>query len=118
MRKGILIVICAVTVLLSASFAYADAVFDTFDDRYDGKTVILQTNDVHGAIDQYKYLAGVKEELIKRGADVYVVDSGDFLQGTIYVSWDTGSSALKMMNSAGYDIVTIGNHDLITGATG
>ena len=111
MRKSILIAICAMAVLLSASFAYADAVFDTFDDRYDGKTVILQTNDVHGAIDQYKYLAGVKEELIKRGADVYVVDSGDFLQGTIYVSWDKGSSALKMMNSAGYDIVTIGNHD-------
>ena len=112
MGRRVLIAICAaVMVVCTAAAAYAEPRFETFADSYEGKTVILQTNDVHGAIDQYMYLAGVKNELKKRGADVYVVDSGDFMQGSIYVSWDTGASAVTMMNAAGYDLVTIGNHD-------
>lgn len=113
MTRRLLIALCAaVMIVCSAAFVYAEpAEFGTFEDSYEGKTVILQTNDVHGAINQYKYLAGVKNELVKRGADVYVVDSGDYLQGSVYVSWDDGESAIEMMNAAGYDLVTIGNHD-------
>ena len=78
---------------------------------YTGKTVVLQSNDVHGAIDGYQYMAGLRDELEKRGADVLLVDSGDFMQGSEYVSYCKGRSTITMMNAAGYDVITIGNHD-------
>ena len=40
-----------------------------------------------------------------------MVDAGDFSQGTVYVSSSLGASAVTMMNAAGYDIVTLGNHE-------
>ena len=40
-----------------------------------------------------------------------VVDAGDFSQGTTYVSTSKGYSAIQMMNAAGYDVVTLGNHE-------
>ncbi|MBR4671021.1 MAG: 5'-nucleotidase C-terminal domain-containing protein [Butyrivibrio sp.] len=76
-----------------------------------GKTVILQTNDVHGAVGKYASVASVKQNLAGRGADVLLVDSGDFSQGTPYVSTSKGASAVTLMNAADYDIVTLGNHE-------
>ncbi len=76
-----------------------------------GKTVILHTNDVHGAIGRYAYVASVKENIEKRGAEVILVDAGDFSQGTPYVSTTNGLDAITSMNAAGYDIVTLGNHE-------
>lgn len=78
---------------------------------YTGKTVILQSNDVHGALDGYQYIAGLKNELEKRHAHVILVDSGDFIQGSIYVSEDKGASAISLVNECGYDYITIGNHE-------
>lgn len=77
-----------------------------------GKTVILHTNDLHGAISKYALVASVKENLAGRGAEVILVDAGDFSQGTPYVSTTKGADAVTMMNAAGYDIITLGNHEL------
>ncbi len=76
-----------------------------------GKTIILHTNDVHGAIGRYAYVSSVKKNLQKRGAEVILVDCGDFIQGEPYVSTSSGESAIACMNAAGYDIVTLGNHE-------
>jgi len=76
-----------------------------------GKTVILHSNDVHGQIDGYAYIAALKAELVKRGAEVILADAGDFSQGDPYVSFYKGASAIEMMNAAGYDVVTLGNHE-------
>ena len=81
-------------------------------DDYTGKTVILQSNDVHGAIDRYQYMAGLRNELEKRGADVILADSGDYSQGSPYVNFYKGSSAIRMMNKTGYDVATLGNHEI------
>ena len=80
-------------------------------DKLAGKTVILHSNDVHGAIDGYAYMAGLKEEYEAAGANVIVVDAGDYSQGTVYVSLSKGADAITMMNAAGYDVVTLGNHE-------
>ena len=80
-------------------------------DKFAGKTVILHSNDVHGAIDGYAYMAGLKEEYEAAGANVIVVDAGDYSQGTVYVSVSKGADAITMMNAAGYDVVTLGNHE-------
>jgi 2',3'-cyclic-nucleotide 2'-phosphodiesterase (5'-nucleotidase family) len=76
-----------------------------------GKTVILHSNDVHGAIGRYAYIASVKQNLQGRGAEVILVDAGDYSQGTPYVSTTKGLDAITSMNAAGYDIATVGNHD-------
>ncbi|MBP3781689.1 MAG: bifunctional metallophosphatase/5'-nucleotidase [Butyrivibrio sp.] len=78
---------------------------------FSGKTVILHTNDIHGAVGRYAYIASVRENLAGRGAEVILADAGDFGQGTAYVSTTKGLDAISCMNAAGYDIVTPGNHE-------
>ena len=79
---------------------------------YAGKTVILHSNDVHGAITGYACIAALKTDYESRGAEVILVDAGDYSQGTTNVSITKGADAVAMMNAAGYDVVTIGNHEL------
>ena len=80
---------------------------------YAGKTIILHSNDVHGAIDGYAYMTALKAQFLAAGAsDVLLVDAGDFSQGTIYVSTNKGEAAVTRMNAAGYDVVTLGNHEV------
>lgn len=78
---------------------------------FDGKTVILHSNDVHGAIEGYANIAALKAEYEAQGATVILVDAGDYSQGTTYVSSTKGLDAVKMMNAAGYDFATLGNHE-------
>ncbi|MER2183243.1 MAG: bifunctional UDP-sugar hydrolase/5'-nucleotidase, partial [Clostridia bacterium] len=76
-----------------------------------GKTVVLHTNDVHGALAGYAYIPALRAAYETAGAEVIVVDAGDFTQGNPYVSLSKGHSAIEMMNAAGYDVVTLGNHE-------
>ena len=76
-----------------------------------GKTVILHTNDVHGAVEGYAYIAQLKADYEAKGAEVILVDAGDYSQGTTYVSVSQGADAVTMMNTVGYDVVTLGNHE-------
>ena len=83
--------------------------------------VILYTNDVHTYIDKplsYDVLAALKEELESEYGSVLLVDAGDHVQGTAYGSMDQGESIIKMMNSAGYDLATLGNHEFDYGMEG
>ena len=76
-----------------------------------GKTVILHSNDVHGEIMGYAYIAALKTEFQSKGADVILADAGDFSQGDPTVSLSKGADAIAMMNAAGYDVATLGNHE-------
>ena len=78
--------------------------------------VILYTNDVHTYIDNplsYDVIAGIKAELEKTYGEgnVLLADAGDHVQGTAYGSMDKGDTILALMNAAGYDIATLGNHE-------
>ena len=77
----------------------------------EGKTVILHTNDTHGALMGFAQVAHVKALYESMGAKVILVDAGDYSQGTTYVSTNKGEAAVTMMNAAGYDIATLGNHE-------
>ena len=90
--------------------AHADIRYELGKD-YTGKTVILHSNDVHGQIDGYAYIAGLRNRFLELGAEVILCDAGDFSQGSVYVSASKGADAIEMMNAAGYDIVTLGNHE-------
>ena len=76
--------------------------------------VILYTNDVHAYIDKalsYDVIAGLKESLKRVYGNVLLVDAGDAVQGTAFGSMDKGETIVKLMNAAGYDLATPGNHE-------
>ena len=111
MRKflSVLLAMAMVLSLTVTSFA-ADTAADAKAEMA-GKTVILHTNDVHGAVEGYAYIAQLKADYEAKGAEVILVDAGDYSQGTTYVSSTKGADAVTMMNAAGYDVVTLGNHE-------
>ena len=114
MRKALALLLSVVMSLsLLVSTAWAE---DPVTQDLAGKTVILHTNDVHGAIQDYAKVAALKADYEARGADVYLVDAGDFSQGSVYVSLNKGADAITMLNAVGYDYVTLGNHEFDYGA--
>ena len=104
---SLLLVLCMIFALLPTAFAAGGDI----DKIGSGKTVILHSNDVHGAITGYAYMAALKEKLTKAGADVILADAGDYSQGETSVSLSKGATAIEMMNAAGYDVATLGNHE-------
>ena len=115
--KRILGIVTAIAVLISAVpvFAAAPAPYPqdikSIEADLSGKTVILHTNDVHGAISGYAKIAALKQDLTESGAEVILADAGDYMQGNLEVSYSSGKSAVALMNAAGYDVATIGNHE-------
>lgn len=122
MKKLLSLFLCLCLVLgLSAAFAEdtwtpadftaaADIRMKIADD-YTGKTVLLHSNDVHGQIDGYTRIAGLRTRFEEAGATVLLADAGDFSQGDVYVNVNKGGAAIEMMNAAGYDIAALGNHE-------
>ena len=107
MRKVLALLLSVVmTLTLLVSSAWADE-----PKPLNGKTVILHTNDVHGSIELYAKVAAMKGDYEAQGAQVILADAGDYSQGTVYVSVNKGKDAVTMMNAAGYDVATIGNHE-------
>lgn len=102
----------ALLLVVAMVFALAVPVFaDEETPAMAGKTVILHSNDVHGAIAGYANMAALAADYEKQGAQVIVADAGDFSQGKVEVSSNKGLNAVRMMNAAGYDIATLGNHE-------
>jgi 5'-nucleotidase/UDP-sugar diphosphatase len=121
--------ICLVLVLLLPAFVHAQQVSLT----------ILHTNDTHGHLLPFSYpatappgseLADLKErkdiggiarratlvkrlraELEARGTTVWLVDAGDFSDGTPFSTEYHGEADITAMNAAGYDFGTLGNHE-------
>ncbi len=81
------------------------------------EVTILYTNDVHTYIDKqapqltYAAIAALKQSYQNAGKKALLVDAGDHVQGTAYGSMDQGASIIELMNAAGYDAATPGNHE-------
>ena len=75
-----------------AQFAAAADIRTTLAADYTGKTVILHSNDVHGQVDGYAWIAGLRSYFDGLGAKTLLVDAGDFSQGDIYVSASKGAA--------------------------
>ncbi|MBR6089670.1 MAG: bifunctional metallophosphatase/5'-nucleotidase [Anaerolineaceae bacterium] len=103
MKKSLICIVMAVLMLASFCGVYADDI------------VIVFTNDVHCAYDQnlgYSSVAALKEfyETVTPG-NVLLVDNGDYIQGDVIGAVSEGEYIIDFMNAAGYDVVTLGNHD-------
>ncbi len=123
---SLLLALCMVFSLVPAALAAEEA-------EASGDIVILYTNDVHTYIDNevpdeknpdksnllsYQDVAALKKELTDEGNSVLLVDAGDHIQGTAYGSMDKGKTIIDLMNAAGYDAATLGNHEFDYGMTG
>lgn len=72
--------------------------------------VIVYENDAHCAVNGYAQFAGMRDAIADT-AYVLTVSSGDYLQGGAMGSFSRGSYIVDMINSAGYDVITLGNHE-------
>ena len=102
-------------VSVGAPAAFAEETNCFFGDKAD--VTILYTNDVHTYIDNkspkptYAAIAALKKSIEDTGRAVLLVDAGDHIQGPAYGSMDDGATIIELMNEAGYDLATPGNHE-------
>ena len=106
-RKLLSLLLAAAMVMSLAVTAGAEETAQSME----GDIVILHTNDVHGAIAGYAKVAALKDAYEAKGAYVLLVDDGDFIQGDPTVSVSEGATAVELMNLAGYDVASLGNHE-------
>ncbi len=114
MRKVLSLVLTLILLLTAAPVCTAEAALSE-------DIVILYTNDVHTYIDgpiSYDVIAAVKAELQTQYAHVLLADAGDHIQGSAYGAMDKGASIIALMNQAGYDVATLGNHEFDYGMDG
>ncbi|HET6201539.1 MAG TPA: bifunctional UDP-sugar hydrolase/5'-nucleotidase [Planctomycetota bacterium] len=94
--------------------------------------VLLHTNDLHGQMLAREvrrgetgararvggfasiaaYVRTARQESAADGAEVLLVDAGDWYQGTPEGNRTQGTAVVEWMNLVGYDAATLGNHEL------
>lgn len=91
------------------------------------KVQLFHTNDIHGwymsrpasfykedpkrLIGGFPVMANALKKLSEPGAATFLVDAGDWFQGTPEGSLSKGSNTVALFNAMKYDLVTLGNHD-------
>lgn len=68
---------------------------------------VFYDNDVHCNIDGYDEIAALHAST----PNSCLVSAGDFVQGGSLGSVSKGGYIIELMNAAGYDVVTLGNHE-------
>jgi len=102
-RKAIIFTLLVGLILTIASVAYAA----------DKTITIFHTNDAHGrfvedsSIIGIAAIAGIKADT----PNALLVDAGDTLHGLPFATLNQGRDIVELMNIAGYDLFTPGNHD-------
>ena len=97
---------------------------------------ILHTNDLHSRIEPinrfgsncsdkdraadkcfggYARLATAIRAAREEAPDALLLDGGDQFQGSLFYNWYKGKVAAEMMNTLGYDAMTVGNHEFDDG---
>ena len=95
--------------LLLTACAQPESKAERTDDIY-----IFFTSDVHCGVDENVGCASMKALVDDTKAEheyVTLVDLGDYIQGGTLGSITLGSNIIDLMNQAGYDIATVGNHE-------
>jgi len=113
MKKNFLCIVLALVLSLSLLPVSAISTESALTDDI----VIFYTNDVHTYIDgglTYSKIAALKDSV----DNALLVDAGDHIQGTAYGDLDNGATVIALMNAAGYDLATLGNHEFDYGQQG
>ena len=103
----------SLALLVSVLFLFSSCAKTTKD------IAIIYTNDIHAGAEDNLGLATVaalKKDMIAEGYDTLLVDSGDLIQGSMFGTISKGKDMMNLLDSCGYDIATLGNHDFDFGA--
>lgn len=116
MKKAICILL---SVLMLATLA-GTSMAASNEPSYAGKTVILCTGNLRGNLDVYPQIAQAKKDYEAKGAEVILVDAGNYLQGSAAANADRGLTVYELMDAAGYDaagmgLAEFGYADAVTG---
>ncbi len=107
--KNSLFVLMAALVACSSDDNSTNSENDTSSQK---TIVILYDNDVHCEISGYSAIAGLRDAIAKSDtAYTALVSSGDYLQGASFGIVSKGEYVVKLLNSSGYDVVGLGNHE-------
>lgn len=112
------------TVSLAVAASMFFGIFlSVFSNAGDTNIVIFHTNDIHGNVNSVQtdgVLNRIGLDIIKNAKDStqdsILIDAGDALQGTPEGKYSKGADIVKMMNAAGYDGMTLGNHEFDYGS--
>ena len=110
MKKRILSLVLVFMLILS-SFTFA------FAEEEATKITIIHTNDTHarlvgtGTEMGFAKIATLIKEAKEANPNTLVLDAGDTLHGMPIVNISKGLNALRVLEEAGYDYMTLGNHD-------
>jgi 5'-nucleotidase len=112
--------------ILTGAFPYRTFAADDFS-----VITILHTNDLHSHIEPFDHsnanyagrggfarISAVIRNIKNQNPDTLVFDAGDSFQGTPYFNYYGGELIYRLMSVAGYDAVTIGNHEFDNGLEG
>ncbi|MCR5090548.1 MAG: bifunctional metallophosphatase/5'-nucleotidase [Oscillospiraceae bacterium] len=89
------------------------------------RLTIFYTSDIHGCFSPVSYSTGTPADTglcncaanFTRDGNTLIIDGGDTLQGSPFTYWlysrsrERSAVPAKLMNLAGYDFITLGNHD-------
>ncbi len=109
-KKVLSLVLVALLILSSFSFAFAQ-------DAETTKITIIHTNDTHARLEGtaselgFAKIATLIKEAKAANPNTLVLDAGDTLHGMPIVNISKGENAIKVLETAGYDYMTLGNHD-------
>ena len=121
MKKSLAILL-ALVLCLSFFTIGASAADEEIFEGVKGKLVVIHTNDVHGRdvtnASQYgtAAVAQLKKDFEAAGANVLLLSAGDAIQGTSFINYDMGATAIELLSAAGYDAISPGNHEFDWGA--
>lgn len=88
------------------------------------RITILHTGDIHGHFtnkDSPIRLGGISklktkiDFLRQRNANNLLLDAGDWTEGTIFYTLNSGEANHRMMEAMGYDAIVFGNHEWLVG---
>ena len=83
---------------------------DLCQKKADASIVVVYDNDVHCGIAGYARMAGLRD-MIADTAYTLTVSNGDYFQGGPAGALSKGEYIIDILNSVGYDAVTLGNHE-------
>jgi 5'-nucleotidase/UDP-sugar diphosphatase len=70
-----------------------------------------ERKDIGGIARRATLVKQMRSELMAKGIPVWLVDAGDFSDGTPFSLAYQGEADVAAMNAAGYDFATLGNHE-------
>lgn len=106
-----------ITIVLVVAAAFSLQIISESKESYDGKLVVIHTNDIHGSYAKSNTSLGISSILALRtyyenlGANVLVLDAGDFSRGNALVDYFKGENAVDFLNITKYDAIALGNHE-------